>query len=197
MAFHNVRLPDEVEKGASGGPEFQTTIIALSSGGEQRNVDWGEARHGWELGYGIDSKEFYAAVRAFFFARRGMAHTFLFKDWSDYSFTAELQGIGDGDNRTFQLIKTYENDGPAPYIRRITRPVLDTVHWYVDGVEVGAVHQGLGVYLLDAAPAEDALVTASCEFDMHVRFDVDQFNLTLEQVNAGQVSSLPIKEVRE
>lgn len=196
MAFHDVRLPDEIEQGASGGPAFQTTVLPLSSGHEQRNIDWQEARHEWELGYGIDSKDAYDAVRQFFFARRGKAHTFRFKDWSDFQLIDEPIGIGDGTNRVFQLIRTYETDGPSPYFRRITRPV-GTVVFKVDGVVVSAIDNGLGIYTLASAPALDAVVTCSCDFDMCVRFDTDKFQLTLQQVNAGSIQSLPIIEVRE
>ncbi len=197
MAFHDVRLPDDIERGATGGPAFLTSVHPLSSGGEQRNANWSEARQEWELAYGVQNKEDFAAVRAFFFARRGQAHTFRFKDWSDYWIDNETQGIGDAVNTTFQLIKTYENDGPEPYIRRLTRPILDTVHWFVDGVEVAATHQGLGIYELAVAPADGALVTATCEFDMNVRFNVDKFALQLDLENAGSIGSLPVQEVRE
>ena len=40
MAFHNVQLPEEVERGAQGGPQFKTTVFTLSSGYEKRNVEW-------------------------------------------------------------------------------------------------------------------------------------------------------------
>jgi uncharacterized protein (TIGR02217 family) len=198
MAFHDVRLSDEIEQGASGGPNFQTTVLPLSSGGEQRNIDWAEARHEWELGYGIDNKQAYDEVRQFFFARRGMAHTFRFKDWSDFQLNDEVIGLGDGTNRVFQIIRTYEADGPAPYFRRITRPVAGTVVFKVAGVTRAAVDNGLGVYTLATpAPALGVEVSCTCEFDMCVRFNVDKFNLTLTQVDAGQISSLPIIEVRE
>lgn len=197
MAFHDIRLPDQIEQGATGGPAFQTTVLPLSNGSEQRNIDWSEARHEWELAYGVQDKEDFAAVRNFFFARRGMAHTFRFKDWSDYDLVDEAQGVGDGSNRDFQLIKVYESAGPAPYLRRITRPVAGTVVWKVDGVTVGATHNGLGIYTLATAPTLGAMVTASAEFDMCVRFNVDKFSLTLEQPEAGAIGSLPIVEVRE
>lgn len=197
MAFHDVRLPDEIEQGASGGPAFQTTVLPLSSGGEQRNIDWLEARHEWELGYGIDSKEAYDTVRQFFFARRGQAHTFRFKDWSDFQLIDEVIGLGDGVNKTFQLIRTYETAGPSPYFRRITRPVSGTVVLKVDGVVTAATDNGLGVFTFATAPALGVEVTCTCEFDMCVRFNTDKFQLTLEQVNAGSINSLPIIEVRE
>lgn len=197
MAFHDVRLPDDVEQGATGGPTFQTTLIPLSSGGEQRNIDWAEARHEWDIGYGIQSDVDFGVVRAFFFARRGMAHSFRFKDWSDHTMLDSVQGIGDGVNKVFQLIKPYENTGPAPYFRRLTRPTGNVV-WRVNGVTVPATPGLLGQYTLTTAPANGASVSASCDdFDMAVRFNVDKFALKLEIFNAGEIQSLPIIEVRE
>lgn len=197
MAFHDIRLPEDVEQGATGGPEFQTSLLPMSSGREQRNIDWSEPLHSYELSYGIQEEADFDICRAFFFARRGKAHTFRFKDWGDFVMSDELQGIGDGANRQFQLIKTYEGDGPDPYTRRITRPVADSIHWFVNGVEVSAVQNPLGVFVLDMAPANATSVTASCEFDIPVRFDTDKFDLQLDQPNAGTIGSLPIKEVRE
>ena len=40
MAFDEVRLPTTVEKGALGGPTFNTTVKVLSNGYEQRNQNW-------------------------------------------------------------------------------------------------------------------------------------------------------------
>lgn len=197
MAFHDVRLPDAIEQGATGGPSFQTTVINMSSGSEQRNEDWSEVLHSWELAYGVQNKVDYAACRAFFFARRGKSNSFRFKDWSDFSLVDEPQGVGDGFNQTFQLICTYESGGPDPYIRRITRPITGTIVWKVNGVSVGFTPGALGVFVLTAPPAALTTVTASCEFDIPVRFDVDKFALQLSQVDAGAIGSLPVLEVRE
>jgi len=197
MAFHDVRLPDDVEQGATGGPTFQTTLIPLSSGAEQRNIDWAEVRHSWDLAWGIQTADDFNVTRAFFFARRGQGNSFRFKDWSDFTVTDEVQGVGDGANATFQLIKTYEATGPAPYIRRITRPVAGTVFWFINGVAVGFTQNPLGVYVLAVVPAVGAVVTATCEFDIPVRFNVDVFALQLQLSDAGSIGSLPVIEVRE
>ena len=42
--FHEVRFPDNIAYGATGGPEFATTVVATSAGHEKRNVNWAEAR---------------------------------------------------------------------------------------------------------------------------------------------------------
>jgi uncharacterized protein (TIGR02217 family) len=39
-SFHEVRFPDNIAYGATGGPEFATTVVATSAGHEKRNVNW-------------------------------------------------------------------------------------------------------------------------------------------------------------
>jgi uncharacterized protein (TIGR02217 family) len=38
--FHEVRFPDNIAYGATGGPEFATTVVATGAGHEKRNVNW-------------------------------------------------------------------------------------------------------------------------------------------------------------
>jgi hypothetical protein len=35
--FHEVRFPDSIAYGATGGPEFATTVVATGAGHEKRN----------------------------------------------------------------------------------------------------------------------------------------------------------------
>jgi len=90
MAFHDTRLPVDIERGALGGPGFKTTVTPLGSGKEQRNIDWARIRSEFDVGYGLmdqDSVILEAtidALLAFFYTREGKAHTFRFKDWSDF-----------------------------------------------------------------------------------------------------------------
>jgi uncharacterized protein (TIGR02217 family) len=196
--FHDVRLPEEVERGSSGGPTFNTNVPAMASGQEQRNINWQNSRATYDISYGIQDRDDYEVCQAFFYARRGKGYGFRFKDWSDFSVEGGLLGLGDGANKTFQLIRIYEDGGPLPYIRSITRPVSGTLTVYVDGSATAAYTLNpLGVVVLDAAPADGVEVTADFEFDVPVRFDVDQFNLALEWSEAGTIGSLPIVELRE
>lgn len=197
-AFDDIRLPEEVERGASGGPAFLTTVIAMSSGNEQRNQDWAEARGMWNIAYGIDGRDAYEEVLEFYWARRGRARGFRFKDWSDYQLN-EAIGTGDGVEQNFQLVKVYETAGPNPYVRKITRPVANTVTVYIDDVEQasGWSLQSGGVIHFTAAPAVDEIVRVACDFDVPVRFDVDHFTLSLEWSEAGSIQALQIVELRE
>ena len=196
--FHDVRLPDDIERGSGGGPVFNTGVLEMASGQEQRNINWESSRNTYDISYGIQDREDYEICQAFFYARRGRGFGFRFRDWSDWQVQQGFLGLGDAVNRTFQLIKIYDSDGPLPYFRRITRPVDGTVVVYVDNVATTAfVLNPLGLIVLDVAPADGAEVAASCDFDVPVRFESDQFNLALEWSEAGAVGSLPIKELRE
>jgi len=197
MAFHDTRLPEQVEQGASGGPSFYTTVNAMVSGHEQRNINWEEARADWELSYGIQDYADFDEVRQFFYARRGQAHSFRFKDWGDYRLTLETIGTGDGVIQQFDIIKTYESDGPNPYVRRITRPVEDTIVAYLDGVATACTINPLGVLTFAVAPGIGVVVAVTCEFDVPVRFNVDKFSLQIATPQAAAIGSLPIIEVRE
>lgn len=195
--FHDIRLPDEVEQGATGGPSFYTTVNAMSNGNEQRNINWQDPRADWQLSYGIQDQEDFEVCQAFFYARRGKAHSFRFKDWADFELTAELIAVGDGATQQFQLTKTYEPDGPEPYVRKITRPIAATLQVFVAGVVTGVTLNDLGIIVFGAAPALGAQIKVNCEFDVPVRFDVDKFDLQLSTATAGAIGSLPVIEVRE
>ena len=88
---------------------------------------------------------------------------------------------------------------------RKRRPAISVVQWItllvvvkVDGVVVEHETDPLsGIVTLAEAPAEGAMVTASFEFDVPVRFDVDRLDIELSSFDAAEVPSIPLIEVRE
>ena len=100
------RLPTNVEAGATGGPAFNTTVLELSNGAEQRNQNWSQPLHSWDIAYGIRSKVDLIHIITFFNARRGRLHPFRFRDWADYECDGAQFGTGDGSTVSFQLAKT-------------------------------------------------------------------------------------------
>lgn len=200
MAYHDVRLSVDVERGAAGGPAFHTTVMLLPNGFEYRNQDQTYARHKWDISYGIMNQVGYSEVRAFFYARRGKAHTFRFRDWSDYTMTLQQIGVGTGALTTFQIVKSYETSGPDPYVRKITKPDSTTLSVYANGVLVDPADYTVGstgLITFDVAPTNGHAITVTCEFDIHVRFDTDEAAVNLEWVNAGSIPDLPLIEVLE
>ena len=132
--FHEVRFPDNIAYGATGGPEFATTVVATGSGHEKRNVNWAEARGRWDVTSGLKKQAQIDELIAFFRARRGRAYGFRFKDWTDHNATGQLLGTGDDAMTQFQLVKHYPS-GSVIEVRTITKPVAGTVKVYLDGVE--------------------------------------------------------------
>ena len=198
MAFHEVRFPDDIAYGATGGPEFATSVVATASGFEQRNINWSAARGRWDVASGLKKQTQLDTLIAFFRARKGRAHGFRFKDWTDYKATAQALGTGNGTITTFQLIRTYSSGGSTD-VRTITKPVAGSVKVYLAGVLQASgwsVNTTTGVITFSAAPANGVAVFADYEFDVPVRFDTDRMAVTIEQVNLHQWSGIPIVEIR-
>ncbi len=201
MTFHDERLPEDVERGASGGPQFKTTILVLDSGFEQRNIDWSRTRGSWDISYGIDSKQNQQDVIDFFYARQGRANSFRFKDWTDYEIgstgTPQEIAVADGIVTQFQIFRRYVS-GSYTYSRAITLPVA-TPEVYVDGVlQVSGVAVDLvtGVITFDVAPLDTLSVGVVGEFDVPVRFDTDEMNMIAFLETALQIPEMRIVEVR-
>lgn len=195
MAFDDARLPVNVETEAEGGPTFSTGIITMSNGVEQRVQNWSTARSVYKIGYGISESD-WPAVRAFFYARRGRARGFRFKDWTDFEANRELCQRRNGH---LTLAKTYADDLGIAYIRGITRIVPGTLKIetgaggsYVD--VTGQFTESYGM-LVGNDPGGD--VFASFEFDVPARFDVDDINITASTVTAALVEDLSVIEIIE
>jgi uncharacterized protein (TIGR02217 family) len=207
MAFHEVRFPDNISRGARGGPERRTQIVELASGDEERNASWANSRRRYDVAYGIRRADDLAAVVAFFEARNGRLHGFRFKDWGDHksclpsgmpSPTDQAIGTGDGATTAFQLVKRYAS-GSQTWLRTITKPVAGTVRVAFDGEEQlsgWSVDTTNGVVTFDSAPAEGVAITAGYAFDVPVRFDTDALDVTLDLERLGSITSIPLLEIR-
>lgn len=201
MAFDNVRLREDIETGARGGPRFKTTIVTAASGQEQRVSEWVYERSEFDISYGVQNKEDYQAILDFFRARRGKHRGFRFKDWADYEAFNEVIGTGDDEQRTFQLVKNYDN---VLYTRKITRPVVGTVTITLDGTPKAtgfSVDHSTGVVTFtndpEHIPGDGVIVRASFEFDLPVRFDTDQMAARLVWADAGRIPEVPVVELLE
>ena len=133
VAIDNVRLPVEVEQGATGGPRFKTSIQTALSGIEQRIAEWDVARCEYDISYAVRGKaELISEVIKIWRDRLGPAYPFRFKDWSDFEADDVSIGTGDGRSTAFQLVKSY---GLVFVVNRIIQlPVEGTVAITVAGV---------------------------------------------------------------
>ena len=207
MAFHEIRVPDNLSRGARGGPERRTQVVELASGNEERNASWVNSRRRYDAAYGIRRSDDLTAVVAFFEARNARLYGFRYKDWADYKSALPSQaitptdqqiGTGTGSLRTFQLVKRYAS-GAQSWIRAIVKPVAGTVR-----VALGTVEQltgwtldpTTGVITFTAAPGAGVIVRAGFEFDVPVRFDTDMLDVTLDIERLGSITSIPLLEIR-
>ena len=207
MAFHEVRFPDNISRGARGGPERRTQIVEMASGDEERNGSWADSRRRYDASYGIRKVDDLAAVTAFFEARRGRLYGFRWKDWADYksslpsaitAATDQPIGVGTGVATAFQLVKLYTS-GAQSWTRTITKPATGTVAVALNGatqITGWTINTATGVVTFAAAPAPGLAITAGFEFDVPVRFDTDTLDVTLDFQRLGSITSIPLIEVR-
>ena len=207
MAFHEVRFPDNISRGARGGPGRRTQIVEMASGDEERNGSWADSRRRYDASYGIRKADDLASVTAFFEARRGRLYGFRWKDWADYksslptavpTATDQTIGTGNGTQTTFQLVKLYTS-GAQSWTRTITKPVAGTVALALNGVPQitgWTVNTSTGVVTFASPPAPGVAITAGFEFDVPVRFDTDTLDVTLDFERLGSITSIPLIEVR-
>lgn len=189
IPFDDVRLPVDIEQGSAVGPMFQTTVVPLSSGSEQRNADWSQEKLSADISYGVMAKRdpndianSFAEVMRFYRARMGRWRGFRFRDWSDYQVEQEPVTM---ITPSYGLL-TIQYEG---YRRTITRPDTDTLSF-----SSGAISWQLltgGVILFDSPQPMQGL-TYACEFDVPVRFDSDLARVQLLQINAGSVPSIKL-----
>lgn len=208
MAFHDVRFPEAIGRGARGGPQRRTDIVTLASGAEERNARWSQSLRRYDVGYGIRRSDDLDLVLKFWEARLGQLYGFRFKDWLDYKSCApsgtpgasdQSLGTGTGTARKFQLRKWYSSGGFGVW-RSIRRPVAGTVLVALDGVVQASgwtVDTATGVVTFTTAPGSGVAVTAGFEFDVPVRFDSDTLDVTLDIETKGTITSIPLVEIRE
>lgn len=223
MGFHEVSFPTDISYGSIGGPGFMTNIIELDSGKEQRVARWNQARHRYNVAYGVKSYDQLYALIDFYIARRGVANGFRFKDFTDctsapadgfatelggteVTATDQLLGIGDATTNIFQLRKLYGAAVAGPYTRwrLIEKPVTGTVKVAVDGNDLGAVGTGWtvdvinGEIFIDNAPQNGHDIEAGFEFEVPVRFgtEVDEMlSLDIESFGQGSSQDIPLVEL--
>jgi uncharacterized protein (TIGR02217 family) len=197
MSFVEIRLPEDIERGASGGANFNTTIVTTVGGFEKRNANWDMPRYQYNISYGIRTKEQMEVVIAFFMARQGKLTGFLFKDWSDYQFRSEVLNPS-GDRINYQAIKRYVSG--VTFARTIKKFVNGTINVYQNGLLVNpldyAVFNQTGTIVFNSVRPVGAIIEIEGEFDVPVRFDTDFIDISVVWADGMRVPELTLVELR-
>ena len=205
VEFDEVRFPEDVSYGSSGGPTFKTSIFEAYRGGEKRNIDWASPLMEFDVSYGIKTDDQMARVIAFFNARQGKLRGFRYKNWANYQIINDNIAIGDGVSTRLPMIRTYGFPATQTYKR-----LYKIVQGSVTGVTVGPetltegidfsidYNSGEIIFSSDRAPGEGIPVkAATLEFDEPVRFDTDNLTAVIEGFNNSSVSALPLVGIRD
>lgn len=198
MSIVDVRFPEDIAYGSSGGPEYATDVVATESGHEQRNINWQAARARYNVAHGVKTQAQLDALIAFFRARKGRAIGFRFKDWGDYQGINQLLGTGNGSATQFQLVKRYTSGG-VEEVRTVTKPVSGTLKVYFNTVlqtSGVSVNTSTGIVTLSPPPGSGVAVTADYEFDVPVRFDTDRLSASLDAYGVHSWNDIPLVELR-
>ena len=204
-AFHEVQFPPSISYGATGGPTFNTSILTLASGYERRNINWEKTRAVYDVAHGLKTQAELNALLKFFYARNGRAYGFRYKDWADYQLPFDGDALpmfmttDGGTTSSFQLRKAY-GDASNSFIRDIKKPVSGSVVVYADGFATSDVSIDVttGIVTLGTALRATAgvAISASCEFDVPVRFDIDQMKVSIDDYDNFTWGQIPLIEVR-
>jgi uncharacterized protein (TIGR02217 family) len=180
LAFLESRLSDRIALGFQSIPGYNTRIVPLDNGQEDRNANWTKAKRRYTALYANFTPAQFAELLAFFHVVRGSARAFRFKDWMDFEALFSYLGQTPGANLTpMQLRKAYEVDGEAVY-RTIKKPRAGTITVYQDngsGVFVakpGTTDTTTGLFTPTTNWTAGRAVKASFEFDTPVRFVGDE-----------------------
>lgn len=216
MAFlDDVIFPENVSYGSRGGPEYNTVVILLNSGYEDRAALHEYPKNSYDAAFGIMEFEDELAandgledVIATFHVASGKFRGFKYKDHGDYkscsylsvpAFTDIQFGTGDGIETVFYLKKIYTK-GAISKIRLISKPKnttilignagapqTETTHYTID-YTTGAV-------TFVTPPANTNVLTWGGEFYVPVRFDSDNLDIVLSHYQAGNCT-IPLMEIK-
>lgn len=177
-------------------PKFSTGTSVSTSGREVRIGYYSAPLWEWDLKYtylpdfqgaGATASD-YRTLLGFFASHFGALHGFYFEDPDDNTVVGQTTGVGDGNERTFRLARTY---GLTPYETTEFIGGLDTasdVNIYLDGVlqalttdyTLSTTVPGQQSVVFNTPPAVDVVVTVDMHYYFFVRFkedslDFDQF----------------------
>lgn len=188
MSFIDERFPDSYAYGAIASDDWMAEIVETRNRHESRNLPVADVRRSWDLSTTGKTQAQRAGIHDYFMAMRGPVHSFPFRDLFDYECARSTISTGDGSDTTFQLVKPY-TIGSETYNRTITKPLTSTVRIWVNDIEQvsgWSASRTTGIVTFDVAPADEAVIEASFEFDVPVRFAESRLSWRADNRNVTQ-----------
>lgn len=159
MSFiESPRFPVQVSMGASGGPQYNTGIVPMNSGWEQRNINWDQSLNRYQIEFPLVTAD-KDALLTWFRAVKARGHGFRIRDWLDYTTTSALVSVsgtgmmgrlgttaGGTGLPAYQLTKFYSITSSLEEYRTIRKPSVVAI--YRGGV-LQTAGAGAGNYAID------------------------------------------------
>lgn len=166
---------------------FQRHVQLRFQGRENRSSNINFPRRRYNLKNCRLSESQFEIFNSFFIARLGSRYSFRLKDYFDYKVINEQFVDSDVQGRQVQLKKTY-HDAVSNVLRKVVKPKKNTVKCWFNGVQADGwkVDYATGIISFLKEIPKQAIITASCEFDVPVRFANDSFQYCLN--NDGTIS---------
>lgn len=163
----------------------RTAITPLRTGGEIRNAEWRYKKMKFAASYALLTPEAQEEISSAFYACNGPLLLFRYRDYGDYRAVNSPLTVNVGSTDAVQLTKRY-TFGPV-YADRMIQAVSTCTVKDEGGNEIaGTLDNKLGLFTPDEAwPA--GVPTWSGTFDVWVRFESDEFDMTMETLDIATV----------
>lgn len=211
MSFHEVSFPDKLSEGSGGGPGFWTAVVRLKSGQIETKQQWASPLWSYALRLDQLSIDEITAVQVFAACRRGSAAGFRFLDRLDHATSPSGRvdlyahngesvsatdcqiGVGDASQVAFQLVKIYDDGGPTPLTRVITKPIAGTAVVALDGTPTTAfsLNSTTGIVTFNTPPGAGVVITAGFTFEVPVIFDEQADEALRAAIHGFDSASIP------
>lgn len=204
-------------------PRWSTNIAQVANDGETRNQNWMHPLRTFTAPGGVACAADINALYHMWMVTRGPKQTFPLMDPFDFasrdlntadqsgvvvSRTDQVIGTGDGQTRSFQLVRRYVFGGQS-YDRPIHLPLVSTVVCAINGIDPldlpswqggpnpYSVSRRGGLVTFDRAPGVGDTIQAGFLFDVEVRFESDDaFEQIAKAYQANGSADLVFVEVR-
>lgn len=204
-------------------PRWSTDIAQVANGTETRNQNWKHPLRTFTAPGGVACAADVNALYHMWMVTRGPKQTFPMMDPFDFasrdlvtsdeinpdiSRTDQQIATGDGQTRTFQLLRRYSFGGQT-YDRPIHLPKTETVQVGINGMDPmdlpawqggpnpWTVTRRGGLITFDHAPAAGQVIQAGFLFDVECRFESDDaFEQIAKAYKANGSADLVFVEVR-
>lgn len=206
MSFLDAAIFPYEAKSLSSKSGWNTSVVRVGGGAEQRNANYSDALRRYDVAMGIKTLSNWQTLEKFMNAVRGQLHGFRYLDRANYLASVEAFGTGTGAQTAFQLTK---NDGNAAnaYNREIYKPITGTIQIFDNAVlKTETTHYTInyntGVVTFVVAPTSGHTLTWSGQFHVPVRFETDflpEYDVFLVDANGAGLAegSVTMTEIRD